>query len=582
MLSTLVQNNRIATRVLKYIMGVIPEMLKSTAFVNKALNWAQNLFEVRNINFTFVTWFGNEDEEDTNEKIIRSTMQIVKYMGDDQVRQSTRRICVKGGNQASNSEVEHLAKLICHLNNLKLVCWNAKMQIPRSILDAIHRHSAAKLHIHHWTRTSNMLGPDDRMETELAQSPALTRLDVSFTPLYPGSAPDTRPGALLKIIANAPNLARANLFTGENFDWMNYMPRESTQQRIKEQHEANLAFWTDKKSSSIRSLALQGDLDVLLDTYLKAVQCDLITDIEFYQCRAETPAFFEVAGKLLPNIRELTLNLPTRTKKPLDPELQTEIDKAMSKYLTTDSPRLKLLSLYTRPDSVPLRDLLTHHGPSLTSLELHHRTRTRGPPVQSLSIEDIQLIRKSCPKLKTLAFDLQRRSASLIEDLEHYIPFLQQVSTLKLDELRISIDFGFELLHYPEWRYHTLVGKTSFKIKYLPPSYACAWPTYSNSDHPETESTKIEPFVSGIWQIVFGKQNGRAKRELRVIFEEWNCSWRISRGRRINVKEESLARSEWVATGGKDGEVSAKNVSTRYAVGIEGRVNPGLEFWGWR
>ncbi|KAF2478272.1 uncharacterized protein BDR25DRAFT_9389 [Lindgomyces ingoldianus] len=184
-----------------------------------------------------------------------------------------------------------------------------------------------------------------------------------------------------------------------------------------------------------------------------------------------------------------------------------------------------MLNLWLWPAILTLLTLLTHHRQTLTFLEVHHRTRTRGPRVQHLSISNIQLIHSSCPNLKVLVFDLHRRSDSLPKDLDHFRPLPEAVSNMSLYTLRIHIDIGLERLGYPEW--HLLIPPFGFskeaKLQFLPPVHTQVWMAGRSEPYtPESPETEIRPFIEGIWRAVFGRKDLLESKELMAQFEEGN------------------------------------------------------------
>ncbi|KAF2244835.1 hypothetical protein BU26DRAFT_522573 [Trematosphaeria pertusa] len=568
----------IVLEILEYVADNYPATLKSLSLVNKALNNVTQSIKHRNKRYTFAH-VSNKD------RVVRNTELICGWMSDARIVRGIRNLTIAGNPVTSDppvtpTEIAHVVKLITKVGGLKRLDWRAWIPIPLEVLDALHIHQRkAELRVIAWVRASQDLGPDDEAELALAHSPALTYFHASVEQNYRWSNQDTRDATVHRIIATAPNLQTVYLRTSEGVCCQRCRREKWTPQQVQAAADLSETFYEGlKRSTSIRQLTAYGDLDDFVEAYERLVDLTKLECVSFKYARTHTPAFFNEAPALLQNIKHLHLDLLVR-KKVLDVEVQDTINAALSRYLTQSCPRLEVLDLWSKPSSVPLSGILTRHGSTLEHLSLHHREKLRGPPRQSLSTEDIALVKKSATKLSHLSFDIQRRSPSLVSDLEHYKPLFAALSELKLRTLTIHMDLGLEFLGYLDWK-EPIKG---FNPRFLPPSNTREWAPASREPYaPETDDTNIAAFVEPVWRSVFGCLEEGVQRQLKVHFEEWDYWWRIQGGRRVNVKDETCMRALWVAEGGarKGEDVKVEHVRSVYGRGNEYRVAPYTEFIG--
>lgn len=564
---------------LEYIADTDWTTLKSLSFVNKTLNRATKTFKHRRKCLVLARINSEED-------VISNSERLIRWSSHENVLRGLKCLSIETYPDTAyprimSTEVAHLETLLSKIGRLKHLHWKAHVAVPFEVLEALHKYQPkVQLKVSWWIRAEKELGPDDKAELALAHSPALTYIVANGQARYNHWSDDTIEGGLNRMVASAPNLSSVVL---RHSAWRccRACYKHRYPQRLVEVDEKNTSFYKNiGKSSSIRTLVAYGDLDDFVHTYEQLIDLTKLSNVAFRFARAHAPNFFYQAPSLMPNLLCLTLRMHIR-KEELDHDTQEAIDEALNYYLTVTVPPLESLHITAKPGVVTLFDIITHHGPTLRSFGFHHRDRNRGPPKQSIKAEEIDALKKSAPMLSSLDFDIQRRSESLIADLEYYKPVFEAIASLDLQTLVIHMDVGLELHGYPDLKGVGPVSTEMPPLHYLPPSNSRGWaPMSSTSYAPETDDTDVRKFAESIWRIVFGGSRGGGERKLRLHFEEWDYWWRIRGGRRINVKEQNCVRSLWTVEGkpNDDGEVQAKHVSTWHGRGNESRVADREEF----
>jgi hypothetical protein len=566
-------------QILEQVAAICPATLRSLPLVNKALDRATRTLKHRFKVLTFAQI--RADEEAT-----RNTELLTSWVNNDDVLRGLRCLTVRtqpgtAYPQATPAEIDHLEKLLSVVGRLRHIHWNAVMAVPLVILEALHKHQPqVHLTIAYWIRPERGLNPNEQTELALAQSRCLTRIYANGLPGHQQWSDATISGALNRIVASAPKLHTVVLLHSAG-RCCEACCRGTYQETSEEVIAKNAGFYEGLgRSSSIHTLTAFGDLDEFLKTYEPLIDLSTVTRLTLRSARTHSADFFLRAPEVIRSVRHLVLEMHIR-KRLLDAQVQENIDDALATYLNETGPTLESLNLTVKPNTLSLAKIVTHHGSKLQSFELHHREKNRGPPRQSLYIQDIPILKTSAPKLTSLAFDIQRRSLSLAEDLEYYRPFFESVASLNLQKLAIHMDIGLELTDYPDIKATHPLSQAMPPLIFLPPSNTRAWKAFNVPYVAETNETDVESFAETVWRIVFGHGGNSAKSKVfELHFEEWDLWWRIFRGKRINVKEHICVRSLWVAKRtDKDGlEVKVTHVRSLRGRGAEYRVKDSEEF----
>ncbi|KAK5044853.1 hypothetical protein LTR84_010391 [Exophiala bonariae] len=192
------------------------------------------------------------------------------------------------------------------------------------------------------------------------------------------------------------------------------------------------------KHSKLRHLTLDGwELSqATVEYWSKYVDCASLVS---FKCSrgALSSSYFECAANLLPSLEHVSLNLSPHTCPP-------ETAAAVQRYIANCAPLTKL-SLWSWMGKVSLQTILDHHGRSLVSLQLHEREEMMDPSgPKVMSLEDLRSIRTNCPNLKSLTFDLKRKSKK--PSVNDYLPILEEIVKMNLDTLEIYLDSGLPFL----------------------------------------------------------------------------------------------------------------------------------------
>jgi hypothetical protein len=241
--------------------------------------------------------------------------------------------------------------------------------------------------------------------------------------------------------------------------------------------------------------------------------------------------YFVHAAHMLPNLQHISLNF--RYLQDVSEGEKNDITSAAHQYLISCTP-VKSLSLWSWMDVISLKDILTRHGETLTSLQLHERENASdSSPRKILDCEDIKSITDVCFNLKDLTFDLNRTSSALkLDDTDanmEYIRILSKIGT-RLSSLQIYFDVGSAYLAtHPGYDGGAFASSADIQSGDEGSSSdedqgdhdgVHAIPRRSYKPIAPTIESVMSLYVQDIWKAVFGIQRA-GKRVLTVKVGEW-------------------------------------------------------------
>jgi len=433
------------------------------------------------------------------------------------------------------SRLQPITRLITSLANLKTLIWSTHQHINGDILDALHtHHPKAQLKIYHYNRMRpGEADHTNQDEIALSKSPALVVLKGVATAHHP----DIQEAVFRRAVANAPNLKIVSLYM-QSFH----------QTSAKEAATLSKKFYTHTQpNASIRKLALDGYgmSKKTLEDWGQFVDMSKLEDLK---CTRGLPklCYFQTAPGLLQNLKHASLNLAYN--------YSPDFAAAASSYIENCAP-LETLSLWTWMKIVPLSTILSRHGPTLKTLQLHEREATRvSEPRGLLSAENIKSIRDACPRLKDLTFDMDREDSKLVVDRRgRNALILNVLSTFgpQLEKVQIYFDLGLVSIinldsdssdydeHLDEENDAPEEDEENDALEEdeendapeegeendAPEEHDGAQPVKRQKRQPKpilqpSTPASIKPYIAYIWRTIFGKKTTGAK-ELDVKFGEW-------------------------------------------------------------
>lgn len=452
---------------------------------------------------------------------------------------------------------EELANFIKKLANLTTLTWCYNGGFPLNVLDALHEyHRSAELRVFRFGRCNRWAGPTDPAEIALAHSPALTTIKARV--MSYGQRHNANLACVGRILANAPNLKMASI----SLSRIRHRYRDDDSQTFLEQQKRMVEqFYThDRPNSSVARLTLDGfgTSEEVLKEWGQFVD---LSRLEDFKCSRGLPSisYFHSAPQLLKNIKHLSLNLQFG-------ERIESFPAAAENYLTA-CPPLETISLWSWKSVVSLDTILTRHGPTLNTLQLHEREYpgdVNFPYIrQLLCAEDIKAIREACPKLRDLSIDCDRHTQELKTETE-VDSVLTELAAMKLSRLQIYYDLGLPYLA-AVLACHTQLPQTADSGEARAVSMLA----------PSTEQ-HIRPFLTSLWKFVFGSRTSASHRCLRVKFGEWE---RKAGGRYILPDDDWLAheqrlRSFWTATPHERDDQKGSCVVRNAGTALEARPEP--------
>ena len=393
-------------------------------------------------------------------------------------------------------------------------------RFPLQLLETLQTcHPRVRLCIWEYGRDEE-LDHTDVAEKALAVSPILRSIKTSIW--TDGTEPDVdlRLPAFKRILANAPNLKFASISKGHS----GCMVRVQDAEGLARERRAAAKFisTSSQPNTSIRSLTLDGfSLNKkTLDEWGKYVS---LPHLESLKCSRGLPetSYFELAPTLLTNLRHVSLNLCTASDR-------AEFGSFVDNYLACCAP-LETLSLWGWMGVVSF-DTILKHGPTLKTLQLHEReTMSLQMRRELLTTDDVRRIRKECPQLEDLTFDMDREDADCEKDLLRHQEMLEEVAHFgrRLRKLQIYLDLGIaNEVAGPDLRRQAreeaeAENSTQHEAAEIDHDLGTStWYDY-RGPFPPPHLDSIKEHGVGVWKIVFGDPTHRGPRELHVKWGEW-------------------------------------------------------------
>ncbi|KIW23642.1 uncharacterized protein PV07_11826 [Cladophialophora immunda] len=432
----------VLANVLEYVDSESPRTTAAVAQTCKYLNYVAKLVRYRHITVrwdaglqAWVDNSGRNQEEWETPELLQGLRQLTVCSGD------LPTLLFSPGHDDSPTAPEHcksfnrLETVLRNASNLKTLVWKVGYLPTEVLVETLQTHQPnAKMDIFRARRLTNADRPL-ASEKVLAAATCLNSFSMS-------TAHNTCTEDMLlfhMIVRSAPNLRFASILCYPPMDL------ESPIVNIRRRHLEIFWFPPDqprKQSSSLRHLTLDGwemsDHD--LAYWSQYVNLGCLEGLKCSRSRRVDRSFFERAPQLLTNLKSFSINLRAG-------DLSDEFLAAANNYIAT-CPPLQILSLWSWRGKVPLSTILDRHGATLQDLQLHEDTDLPiGILRESLSVEEIQSIRQSCPGLRTFTFDLTRASPQL--QIQDYQGILDELRRFSLDKIQIYIDPG---LQWFRWR----------------------------------------------------------------------------------------------------------------------------------
>jgi hypothetical protein len=493
------------------------------------------------------------------------------------------------GDWAGNedSKFDELVTLLAKLGNLKNLNWSYTGPVPLKVLEALHKyHPKARLQVYNFTRLESTQDHTDPAEIALSNSPALTAIKASIWNQSPGrdGQPDLREAAFRRIVANAPNLSFASIVTGQS-GCMVYIPSREDSDKLETLTAKFLTHNTP--NSALRNLTLDGyslnertlkDWGTLVD----------LSKLESIKCSRGFPdtSYFNYAPQVLKSLTHVSLNLSS----PDD-----SLNAVVQKYLSEIAP-LESLSLWSWMGSVSLDTILSRHGKTLKSLQLHERetTASYGELTRKLlTLDDLNSIKANCPNLRAFTLDLDRHTQELDPDIEmkQYADKLRTLGSMNLDALQIYYDLGLPVISEGFGHGASESEEVDFEQQETSrddrpdggdTNDVAATILPQSPPHKRVKKSRprqflepsmneaIEPFVKDLWKTVFGSRSNGAARALDVKFGEWERKMGIGYPAAW-VRFEQALRTWWVVRPHERDDRPGECVVTKHGGGLNKR-----------
>ncbi|THV04318.1 hypothetical protein K435DRAFT_835430 [Dendrothele bispora CBS 962.96] len=286
-----------------------------------------------------------------------------------------------------------LITLLSQLRGLVQFTFALREPMPVGLLDCLDSfHPAVELHIRNWTRKSISTPFGDPAELALANSPLLRTIQASV--LSGNGEIDLQRAAFMRIVTVAPNL--------ESYNWSSHsgggcVIRMMSSQQYEEQARLEKEFDVDRPVKKVLKA-------IHINHEVSSVENQAgIVDLGKLERLGGVHISRNVDERLkgvFSSLRALDLKVRTwRTDSELDP-------KSFQGFLCS-LPSLEELSISGGLKYIDLKPLLSYHGPTLRTLHLHESETTNlENPRRTLSLDDLCLIRDSCPHLYDLGIDV--------------------------------------------------------------------------------------------------------------------------------------------------------------------------------
>lgn len=299
---------------------------------------------------------------------------------------------------------EIFVQLLEVIKNLELLDWNVG-PISADIVLALQRfHPRCTLRLFKWTRFDSSLERFDESEIALSNSRNLTHLRMVFPP-YDFDDDDRYFAweAFRDLLAANRNLKLASfLATGSS------TRREHASKWVRNVLNSNTMEYATRlgmQTTNLKSLTIDTPDDLVANRDLfklnTAIDLSAVESLKLPRRNFHKSKCLETVATLLPNLRHISLNFST---------LRMDVLPAVKTYLLSCAPA-QTLSLWAWCHVNDLAALLSHHGQSLQTLELHSNQTSRCIRDRVvMSAADIRLIDETCPNLVDLTIDLNVES----------------------------------------------------------------------------------------------------------------------------------------------------------------------------
>ncbi|KAK7443555.1 hypothetical protein VKT23_015728 [Stygiomarasmius scandens] len=296
-------------------------------------------------------------------------------------------------NGAINEELKYssLIRLLSQLPGLVKFTFSLHKPMPIKLLDALHSSQPnIQLHIRNWTRKSIDTRFGDPGELALASSPLLRTIHAS---VYDGDGEiDLQRAAFMRIVVLAPNL--------ESYSWSSH----STGGCV-------IHMMSHEQYQEEAQLRKEFDVDQPVKKVLKAVHID--HEVSWVKNQAgivDLSKLERLEGVHVSRNIDVGLGDIFSSLKVLDIQVmlwRTEINLESFQGFLCSLPSLEELSILDGLTYINLNGLMSYHGPTLHTLQLHETENTSlQDPRKTLSLDDLCLIRDSCPHLCNLGIDI--------------------------------------------------------------------------------------------------------------------------------------------------------------------------------
>ncbi|KAK7443557.1 hypothetical protein VKT23_015730 [Stygiomarasmius scandens] len=262
--------------------------------------------------------------------------------------------------------------------------------MPVNLIDTLHSSQPnIQLHIQNWTRKSIDTPFGDPGELALANSPILRTIHAS---VYDGNQIDLQEAAFMRIVALAPNL--------ESYNWSSHSTGGCIVYRL-------------PGRSHPEEVRLRKEFDVgqPVKKVLKAICIDQnVLSVKDQARIVDLSRLERLEGVHLNGNVDVGLGDVFSSLKFLDVKIRawgTEISPESIQGFLCSLPSLEGLSILDGLKYINLNGLMSYHGPTLQTLHLHETEDTNlQDPRKTLSLDDLCLIRDSCPHLYNLGIDI--------------------------------------------------------------------------------------------------------------------------------------------------------------------------------
>ncbi|THV04316.1 hypothetical protein K435DRAFT_774448 [Dendrothele bispora CBS 962.96] len=285
-----------------------------------------------------------------------------------------------------------LITLLSQLRGLVKFIFALHEPMPVDLLDCLDSFLPdIQLHVRNWTRKSISTPFGDPGELTLANSHLLRTIQAS---VYDGDGEiDLRRAAFMRIVTLAPNL--------ESYNWSSHrtggrLIRRMSPQRYEEQARLIEEFVVDRPVKKVlKAIHINHNVSSMKDQ-VGIVDLGKLERLEGISIGRDVD---EGLKGIFSSLKALDIRV-SRWRTELNP-------KPFIDFLFS-LPSLEELSISDDLKYIDLESLLSYHGSTLRTLHLHE-TETVAilqNPRRTLSLDDLRLIRDSCPRLYDLGIDI--------------------------------------------------------------------------------------------------------------------------------------------------------------------------------